>query len=70
MHDAEKAFLQRQLSIDSAFLKGLNIMDYSLLLCIESRSSGSCTETSPKRTVNASSNGNGFVCRDTSHSDL
>ena len=71
MHDAEKAFLQRQLSIDSAFLKGLNIMDYSLLLCIESRSSGDCAETLVRnRTVNASSNGHGFVRNGTCQTDL
>lgn len=45
-------------------------MDYSLLLCIESRSSGSCSETVPNRTVNASSNGNRFVRNGTNHTDL
>jgi len=31
----EKAFLEKQLQIDTIFLRNLNIMDYSLLLCIE-----------------------------------
>ena len=43
LYDSEKAFLQRQLKIDSIFLRDLNIMDYSLLLCIEKKD-GSVSE--------------------------
>ena len=37
MFEAERAFVRSQLSRDSLFLRDLNIMDYSLLLCIEKR---------------------------------
>ena len=37
MFESDRAFIERQLSLDTAFLRDLNIMDYSLLLCIEKR---------------------------------
>ena len=37
MFESERAFIQQQLKRDSAFLSRNNIMDYSLLLCIEKR---------------------------------
>ena len=39
MFESDRAFIERQLSLDTKFLRDLNIMDYSLLLCIEQRSS-------------------------------
>jgi len=35
MYESDRAFVTQQLRRDSAFLRCLNIMDYSLLLCIE-----------------------------------
>ena len=37
MFESDRAFIERQLKMDSEFLRNLNIMDYSLLLCIEKR---------------------------------
>ena len=37
MFESERAFVQQQLKLDAAFLRNNNIMDYSLLLCIEER---------------------------------
>ena len=38
MFESDRTFIEHQLKKDSNFLMGLNIMDYSLLLCIEKRS--------------------------------
>ena len=37
MFESDRTFLEQQLKIDTLFLRDLNIMDYSLLLCIEKR---------------------------------
>ena len=37
MFESDRTFLEQQLKIDTLFLRDLDIMDYSLLLCIEKR---------------------------------
>lgn len=40
MFESDRAFIEQQIKNDSEFLRDLNIMDYSLLLCIEKRDIG------------------------------
>ena len=45
MFESDRAFIEQQIKNDSEFLRDLNIMDYSLLLCIEKRDIGAdCQE--------------------------
>ena len=45
MFESDRAFVEQQLKQDSTFLKELEIMDYSLLLCIEKRDERLRTDT-------------------------